>query len=255
MSPASRSPIEAPCPSAQISAGPSADSAFQVPPDASAGPIASVRTLIFDWDGTLHNTKHLYGCAFRTAYRWLVSEGYAAPRDYSDDDVSVYLGMSAPVMWDTFMPDLPRTVKEHCSSMIGEQMVASVLSGDAVLYPGVPEVLDTLCSHGFHLVFLSNCKHAYMEAHRQVFRLDQWFEGFYCSGDFAFLPKEQIFPVIRQAFPGGYAVIGDRASDLEIARVHGLPSVGCAYGFGTPEEMKLAAQVAQDVRELPRILV
>lgn len=26
-----------------------------------------IRTLIFDWDGALHNTARLYGCAFRNA--------------------------------------------------------------------------------------------------------------------------------------------------------------------------------------------
>lgn len=211
-------------------------------------------TLIFDWDGTLHNTKHLYGTAFRTAYSWLVSEGYAPEKEYTDDMVSIYLGMNAPVMWNTFMPQLPQEVKEHCSAMIGEHMVNAVRSGSAILYPGALEVLEITKHQGHRLVFLSNCKHAYMEAHRSFFELDRWFDAFYCSQDFGFIPKEEIFQTIRQHFEGPYIVIGDRASDLKIAQVHHLPSIGCAYGFGTSDEMLLAGTVAQDVTDLPGIL-
>ena len=47
-------------------------------------------TLIFDYDGTLHNTAHLYGCAFRKSYQQLVKNGYAEKRYYSDKEMSKY---------------------------------------------------------------------------------------------------------------------------------------------------------------------
>lgn len=34
-------------------------------------------TLIFDYDGTIHNTIVIYESAFRQCYDWLVREGYA----------------------------------------------------------------------------------------------------------------------------------------------------------------------------------
>lgn len=208
-------------------------------------------TLIFDWDGTLHNTKHLYGCAFRTAYRWLVSEGYAPQRNYTDEEVSVYLGMNSRDMWNTFMPCLPQHIKEKASDLVGKEMVAAVCAGKAELYPGAMEMLGTLKRQGFRMVFLSNCKHAYMEAHRRWFQLDRWFTGYYCCQDYDFIPKERIFPDIQKAFPGGFVVIGDRASDLKIAKVHGLASIGCAYGFGTAEELKTASLIVHDVSQIP----
>ncbi len=101
----------------------------------------TLRTLIFDWDGTLHNTEALYGRAFQRAYAWLAEEGYAPERHYSHREVSVYLGMNAPEMWNTFMPELPQAVKEHCSAMIGEQMVSEIYAGNAILYPSAAETL------------------------------------------------------------------------------------------------------------------
>jgi phosphoglycolate phosphatase len=208
-------------------------------------------TLIFDWDGTLHNTKHLYGCAFRKAYHWLVESGYAPSHDYSDEDVSIYLGMNAPDMWNAFLPHLPQEIKMYCSDLVGREMVAAVRRRDAILYPGATETLTNLKALGYRMAILSNCKHAYLEAHRACFGLDQWFDGFYCCQDYDFAPKEVIFTDIRSAFPGRFLVIGDRASDLAVARIHHLPSIGCAYGFGTSEELADASAIANDVRELP----
>ncbi len=213
-----------------------------------------LNTLIFDWDGTLHNTEALYGRAFRRAYSWLVAEGYAPERHYTDREVSVYLGMSAPVMWNTFMPQLPQAAKEHGSALIGAQMVAEIDAGNAVLYPGATEALTALRAAGYQLVFLSNCKHTYMEAHRRAFGLDRWFHGYYCCQDYDFRPKAGIFPEIRKRFPGGFCVIGDRASDLEVAAVHHLTSIGCAYGFGSPEELASADRIARSPEELPALI-
>ena len=48
--------------------------------------------------------------------------------------------------------------------------------------------------------------------------------------------------------------MGDRSSDLEIARRHHLPSVGCAYGYGGREEMTGASARIQRPEELERAL-
>lgn len=213
-----------------------------------------LRTLIFDWDGTLHNTARLYGCAFRSAYRFLVTNGYAPDRVYSDEELSVYLGMNAPDMWNTFMTELPNNIKRLASDMVGKNMVKAIQAGKAVLYPGTEEILDILKQTGFQMVILSNCKHDYMQAHRAAFGLDRWFDAYYCCEDYNFAPKEEIFPFIQENYPGQFAVIGDRSSDFKTAQVHKLFSVGCAYGFGCAEELSNASCIVGNITEIPKVI-
>ena len=208
-------------------------------------------TLIFDWDGTLHDTSRLYGQAFRCVYRELVEAGWAPDKDYTDEELSVYIGMNARDMWDAFMPQLPQAVKKAASARIGRELTERIRQGEARLYDGVPTVLDELKRQGHTLLFLSNCKHAYQEAHREVFDLDRWFSGYFCCEDYNNLPKEEIFPFLAAQFPGPYLMIGDRASDLQVALHHGLPSIGCLYGFGAPGELDRASRLVRSCAEIP----
>lgn len=206
-------------------------------------------TLIFDWDGTLHNTLHLYGKAFRYAYRELVREGYAQPKEYSDEEVSIYLGMNDTDMWNAFMPWLPQAVKQKSSDRIGREMARMIERGEARLYDGATEMLNCL-KERHTLVFLSNCKHDYQEAHRRYFGLDKWFSGYFCCEDYGNRPKEEIFLAIAARFPAPYMIIGDRASDFKVALTHNFKAIGCAYGFGTPEELNLADFVVRSCSEI-----
>lgn len=203
---------------------------------------------------TLHDTGRLYGSAFRSAYSWLVSQGQAPERNYRDEEVTCYLGMNAHDMWNRFMPQLLQEIKNRASDIIGREMIAWIEAGEAVLYPGTEETLNQLKARGYEMVILSNCKRAYLDAHRRAFALDRWFTGFYCCEDFDFAPKEEIFPAFCPRHPEAYVVIGDRASDLKVAASHGLLSVGCAYGFGSPGELASADRIAQSVKEIPALV-
>ena len=50
-------------------------------------------------------------------------------------------------------------------------------------------------------------------------------------------------------------VIGDRASDKKGAVTNGLPFIGCAYGYGTAEELEGADAVAKEVPELRDLIM
>ena len=85
--------------------------------------------------------------------------------------------------------------------------------------------------------------------------LDRWFDGYFCAEDYGFIPKEEIFPFVKEAFPDSrYVMIGDRDSDFRVGQVNGLFTVGCAYGFGTEEERRVCDRVIAAPEELPAVL-
>ena len=75
--------------------------------------------LLFDYDGTLHDSSATYLPAFRKTLAWLEEHGYDVDREYSDEQIGYWLGFSAKDMWNSFAPELDDAVKETCSKMIG----------------------------------------------------------------------------------------------------------------------------------------
>lgn len=206
--------------------------------------------LIFDFDGTLHDTIRIYAPAFREAYNYLVSKGYAQARDWRDEEISSWLGYKSKDMWDAFMPDLPDWEKETCSGIIGAEMLAAITADKAQLYDGAAEMLCQLSQENYRLIFLSNCKTSYMEACIRQFSLGNYFSAFYCTEQYGFLPKHDIFREINRKYDGDFIIIGDRYMDMEIAETSALPSIGCLYGYGSQEELKTATVIVNSVSEI-----
>ena len=101
-----------------------------------------MKYIVFDYDGTLHNSIKIYKPAFMKAYDYLVANGYAKKREFEEEEISKFLGLSAKDMWNTFMPNLPKSEKEKCSSIIGESMIEYIDEGKAQLYDGAIETLN-----------------------------------------------------------------------------------------------------------------
>jgi len=213
-----------------------------------------IHTVILDYDGTIHDSTRNYIFAFKKAYTYLVEAGQASPQDWGDAEITKWLGYSSKAMWENFMPDLAAEYQSTASKLIGQSLLEKAQNGQTVLYEGALETLQALKDKGYQLVFLSNCSHVYMEAHRESFGLDRYFDKMYCTEDFGFIPKYEIFETIRSDFPGGYLVVGDRFQDIEIAEHHPVHTVGCLYGFGSSSELAAADVHINDIRELNNLL-
>ena len=208
--------------------------------------------IIMDFDGTIHDCAAIYVPAFRVGYKYLVDSGLMEYRDYPDPEIISYLGFSPKEMWNQFAPDIPDGEKKKVTIMVSDYMAELTENGKAVLYRGTEQALSQLKEKGHKLIFLSNCLHDYMELHRRVHGLDRFFSAYYCSEDFDYIPKPQIFEEIRKEHDGEFMVVGDRYFDLETAWVHGLPSVGCTYGYCAENELDRADILIGSISELPQ---
>ena len=216
--------------------------------------VVDLKTVIFDFDGTLHAGMVIYPAAFRAGYQWLVDNGWAQPRTFADGEISGFIGLTAEEMWKTFRPDLPDEVWQQAAVRVGQEMDRLILNGTAQLFDQVPEMLQAVKDLGVDLVFLSNCRVAYQEAARQAFGLDRWFSAYYNAEEFPGLPKERIFDTIAERFAGGYVMVGDRNKDMAVSRTHGFPGIGCLYGYGQRAELADADYFAETPGDVVDIL-
>jgi len=210
--------------------------------------------IIFDYDGTLHNCAIVYKTAFLKVYDQLIRDGFAQPRTFRDKEISQWLGYSATDMWNTFMPQLNAEQQHTYSKLIGKYMHIGLQEGKARWYPHAMDVVKQLKQDGYPLILLSNCSVSYMEAHKAYFGLQDLFVGFYPCERYHFIPKYEVFEYIKKEHPGKYIVVGDRFHDMELAKHHHLPSIGCLYGYGSDGELDCADDQIQDITELPSVL-
>ncbi|EXJ23205.1 Phosphoglycolate phosphatase [Alkalibacterium sp. AK22] len=218
-------------------------------------PFDGVQTVIFDYDGTLHDSRRIYIPAFLKAYQYLVKAGKAEPEEWEEADITRWLGYSKKEMWEAFMPDLEAAFQTKASNIIGQTMLEKIEEGQAALYPEAIQTLDYLKDKGYQLIFLSNCSVSYMERHRQAFGLNYYFDAFYCSEQYAFKKsKKEIVELFKDDYKGELLIVGDRFQDIEAGEVEGVHAVGCTYGFGQGSELSAADKIIHNISELKNLL-
>ena len=211
-------------------------------------------TLIFDYDGTIHDTLHIYEPVMQDTYHWLAQEGYVEEKPLAQARIAGWLGLNAKEMWEDFQPQLAEEIREQAAKRNGDGMVARVRDHEARWYASAKSTLDLLKQNGYPMIVLSNCKIAYREAHWEEFRMERWFDRFYDCESYGFAPKTQIIKEILPQYDAPYVVIGDREKDLACARAADAAFIGCLYGYGSREELSGADALIKDIGELPNVL-
>lgn len=215
--------------------------------------LKKMTNLIFDYDGTIHNTIEIYRPAFLKAVERLNKLNKIEYKDYTNENIEKWLGLTATQMWNEFAPYLSDEDKNVSSSIIGQEMIMLTHNGKAKLYNNAETVLKTIKDRGYRLILLSNCKTDYLDTHNLTFGLDKYFEKLYPAQKYNFMPKYEIFNIIKEDLQGDFISIGDRYVDIEIATKNGFKSVGCSYGYGKDDELNNADIRINDISELLHI--
>jgi phosphoglycolate phosphatase len=217
-------------------------------------PFKNIKTIFFDYDGTLHNSIKVYFPAFKKAYDYLVKEGLAESREWTEGEISHWLGFNPKDMWETFLPALDEGIRKKCSKIIGDEMESLIKQGKPVLYEEVLETLAYLKNKDYHLVFISNCNIYYRDGHIKLFNLDKYFEELACSEEYGFIPKHEILGRIKRKYPGDMVIIGDRKQDIEAGKKNDIYTIGCSYGFSYKGELDEADLLIDNITELKKYL-
>lgn len=192
-------------------------------------------TLFFDLDGTLTDPRE--GIT-RCLQHGLECVGRSAP---PQADLVRYIG--PPLRW-TF-PQLlgtDDTQLVEAAVQYYRQRYADIGLFENELYPGIPELLETLRDEGFRL-FVVTCKPTvYAERIVHHFGLAEHFEDVFgpCL-DGRFDDKSELVAHIlceRAIVPEQSIMIGDRASDTLAGQANGTRTIAVTYGFGSIEELQ-----------------
>jgi len=216
--------------------------------------LQGIKTVYFDYDGTLHNSIKTYAPAFRKGYDFLVQNNKAPEKTFKDEEIQKWLGYTNYEMWENFMGDLDKHYKNQASKIIGEEMESLMYLGKGELYENAIHVLKELKNRGYTLVFLSNCSNRYMETACNVYNLNEYFDDMVCCQMHDYIPKHEILTKIKNKYPMNQVIVGDRFHDMESGIKNNINTIFCEYGFGNLDEGKNTTASIKNIKELLDIL-
>jgi phosphoglycolate phosphatase len=194
------------------------------------------KQLLFDLDGTLTDPRD---GIVRCIQHALAELGVAVPHDTA---LERYIG---PPIRDTFRELLPghEASVERAVELYRARFLALGMYENRV-YPGIPELLRSLCDAGLALHLCTSKPHLFARRILEHFALDAFFTSIHGSElDGTRNEKGELLAYIleREALvPADCAMIGDRRFDIEAASHNGVVGIGVLWGYGSRAELELA---------------
>lgn len=196
------------------------------------------KTILFDLDGTLTDSgEGIINCAIYAL------EHYNLPIP-SREELRVFVG---PPLTDTFMKfgvkpeDAVDAVEKYRERFIPIGMYENKL------YPGIPELLETLRAEGHILCIATSKPESMAREILRYFDIGKFFH-YICGAtlDHSRDTKEQVISYLmsqcQSEFP--WVMVGDTAFDVIGAKAHNIPAIGVSWGYGLVEEMQEAGAAA-----------
>lgn len=215
--------------------------------------LKDVNSIIFDFDGTLHNTIKIYYPAFSSGVEFLRNHGFAKDFELNEKNVAKFLGEKPNFAYDLIAKEADEKLKREVMSLVGKKMDENIKNGLGELYDDSIKVLEDL-SKNYDLYILSNCRESYLDSALDVYGIKKYFKKYFAAETYDFLPKEYIIKKERKNIREEIIFVGDRHHDIEAARINNLKSIFCSYGFGSYEEGKDANYKISSIGELLKIL-
>ncbi len=204
------------------------------------------KTILFDLDGTLTDSgEGIINCAIYALEHYNLP---IPPRE----ELRVFVG---PPLTDTFMKfgvapeDAVEAVEKYRERFIPIGMYENKL------YPGIPELLETLRAEGHILCIATSKPESMAREILRYFDIGKYFH-YICGAtlDHSRDTKEQVIAYLLSQCNSQYpwVMVGDTAFDVIGAKAHNIPAIGVAWGYGLVEEMQEAGATAivYDTQEL-----
>jgi phosphoglycolate phosphatase-like HAD superfamily hydrolase len=215
----------------------------------------TIRTIIFDLDGTLFQTEGLAVPAFRDTIHRLRDEGMYNGPEHSEEVLLSMFGKTNSQIWAELLPAVSAEVVAKADEYMLYYELLRLHQGQGAPYPGVVETLKALQKTGYRLCIASNGGEQYVSGVAGYY-FDGLFEGIYSAGGYGTHSKVDLVKLILKRFSdGASAMVGDRSSDVEAGKMNGLLTIGCNYGFCQVEELVGSDYVVTDFVQLRELFI
>jgi HAD superfamily hydrolase (TIGR01509 family) len=212
-----------------------------------------ITTVLFDWDGTLVDSK----AAIQASYREATTEVLGRPYPSTEEEWVIVRPMRAQESFG-MMSDDPAVVER----LIERYGVAYRKNSEALgqAFPGTREVLEGLRARGLKTGVVTSKARSRMESDARSFGLEGLFDVL-VTGDESAERKPHPGPIIDAlqilGIEGSEVVyVGDGPQDVLAARGAGTLAVSCSYGLHGPEEClaENPDHMIHDIRELTSVV-
>jgi phosphoglycolate phosphatase len=193
------------------------------------------RSAIFDLDGTLTDSKPgILGCLTNT----LEAHGIAwtGPLDW-------FIGPPADYSMGRLMPDADEPRR---AALLHDYRLCYAATGwqENSVYPGVPELLQSLQASGWQLFVCTSKREDFTQRILEKFALSRYFFAVYAdtAGSLHHTKTALLRRLLEEQSLDRATtfMVGDRKFDIEAARANGVTSIAVTYGYGTSEELASA---------------
>ncbi|HTZ32577.1 MAG TPA: HAD-IA family hydrolase [Methylomirabilota bacterium] len=205
------------------------------------GTIVTVRTFVFDLDGTLIDSKMDLVNSVNAMLRE-TDRGELPP-----DLVASYVGHGAPqLMASTLGPASTQTERHEALAIFLKHYSRQKLA-ETRPYPGVVDGLQALADAGIPMAVLTNKPTQLSIEILDGLGLTKFFRSVY-GGDSFSTKKPDPTGVLRVLCelgipPDSSAMVGDSDVDIQTARNAGMLAVGVTYGFGQHDRTNCPADI------------
>ena len=195
--------------------------------------------IVFDWDGTLMDSTGLIASCIQAACHdlGLPVPGEAAAR--------YIIGLGLNDSMRHLLPDLPPSEYPRLGARYRDHFLAR--EDEAPLFPGVPELLETLSAEGYLLAVATGKGRRGLERALGATGTAHWFAATRCADETFSKPH----PAMLEELSGELAVApartlmaGDTTHDLQMAANAGCPAVAVAAGAHGREALAALAPLA-----------
>jgi phosphoglycolate phosphatase len=204
--------------------------------------------LLFDLDGTLVETTRLSIPIIQAEIK-----KYPHLRVPEPKAIQSAFGLPRKEFWELLAPDAMEqeaiSIQRHT-----EEKLLQTLKNENVLLPFAREVLIELKRRGHILSTASNCSTAYLNEILKSQQLSDLFYNPLCIEGVGGLNKKDILTAHFQYLNKSDAfMIGDRLSDIDAAKEHGIPAIACHFGYADDGELEDADYHIHSLKDLLKI--